>query len=634
MLTEEQIKKIISSDNIREFKTNYINRKINIEILKFNPLMVACSNFSWQVAEYIIAVCSTKMINDTDSNGNTVLMKAFSVGKYDFAMMLIDYGFDNFSQRNIDGFTVVDYINDVDKITHEILSRILDQKALKPINNKNFRIYSYSELNLVPISKGGSYGSILYDRNEGHMVKISRNRSSNTSFIKELMLLRMINKINPKLAANINGFGINSGNYFLILEDLQYSLEDVFDLYFNIDIDAKRDYFMGIYRSLFLSIDRLHNIGVIHRDLKPNNIMIDSDGVLRLIDFGLAEFIGIKGKVADRNSFIGTNGYLAPDSGVTKYLYYNFDRYKLPEYNRNYSSDIFSIGNIIMYSIFNDSISLFFSNESIYYYKNNVGLNKINLHIFTEEMIDKINHISPHLLDLLKHIFDVNSKTRYTAKEVLEHRVFKERISSICICVSENENVINRPIAEIDNPLYTSDDIRFQRGELKYGKEIYDFYLESKIPVTNIEFSETNPFQEFYSRTDINSIDFDVIFNMNIILTSFYGITDDSILKIFFTGKGNNTISYDQIFTNISSLFSSFDNFYPISITSVIEYYVTMLQFHEYPSTTISQFKLTAYREAYEYSISKREEEITVESLMKVIISEISTIKNSLMPIF
>ncbi len=362
------------------------------------------------------------------------------------------------------------------------------------------------------------------------------------------------------------------------------------------------------------------------------NILITDKAKSRLIDFGLAEFIGIKGHISTKNNFAGTNCYIAPDSGVTKYLYYKLEKYKLPDYNRNYSSDIFSLGNIIMYSIFNCSYSLFFSNENIYYYLHTINVPKINLTILNEEMINKINHISPYLLDLLKHIFDVNSKTRYTAKEVLEHPLFKERISDICICSADKDNTIIRSISEIENPLYSSDDVRFQRGELKYGKEISDFYFESKIPATIIDDSVFDIVSNFYSTNDIKSMDFDIIFNMNIILTSFYNSADDSILRIMFNKRSYN----GNIYTNdiIRSLSTAFDNFYPISITSVIEYYVTMLQFHGYPSTIITFFKLTAYKEAYDYSVSERKIEITVESFMKAILSDISDTKDILMPIF
>ena len=59
-----------------------------------------------------------------------------------------------------------------------------------------------------------------------------------------------------------------------------------------------------------LAIQHLHDNGYIYRDLKPENVLIDEKGYLRLTDFGLAKKI----KPGERaNSFCGTPEYLAPE---------------------------------------------------------------------------------------------------------------------------------------------------------------------------------------------------------------------------------------------------------------------------------------------------------------------------------
>jgi len=40
---------------------------------------------------------------------------------------------------------------------------------------------------------------------------------------------------------------------------------------------------------IILAVEALHQLGYIHRDLKPGNFLIDKDGHLKLIDFGLSK---------------------------------------------------------------------------------------------------------------------------------------------------------------------------------------------------------------------------------------------------------------------------------------------------------------------------------------------------------
>ncbi|MCB1625118.1 MAG: protein kinase [Pseudomonadales bacterium] len=82
-------------------------------------------------------------------------------------------------------------------------------------------------------------------------------------------------------------------------------------------------------RDLALALQAIHSAGILHRDLKPGNVMLRDDDTVALIDFGLAKARALELEITDTGLIFGTPHYMSPEQGHGKPIDERSDLYSL-----------------------------------------------------------------------------------------------------------------------------------------------------------------------------------------------------------------------------------------------------------------------------------------------------------------
>ncbi len=69
----------------------------------------------------------------------------------------------------------------------------------------------------------------------------------------------------------------------------------------------------GFVRQAALAVHHAHEHGVVHRDIKPGNIMVGKDGHVWVMDFGLAKQVSVRSSLSVSGMILGTPSYMPPE---------------------------------------------------------------------------------------------------------------------------------------------------------------------------------------------------------------------------------------------------------------------------------------------------------------------------------
>jgi serine/threonine-protein kinase len=154
---------------------------------------------------------------------------------------------------------------------------------------------------------------------------MSRSPEDLERFKREIRLAR---KITHRNVLRTYDYGEAEGVYFISMEFVRgYTLAELLE-------EAPAHQMvprvgMGIARQICRGLEAAHEQGIIHRDIKPQNVLIDHKGEVKLMDFGIARMAEAHEGMTQAGLIVGTPHYMSPEQVQGKQLDPRSDVYSM-----------------------------------------------------------------------------------------------------------------------------------------------------------------------------------------------------------------------------------------------------------------------------------------------------------------
>jgi serine/threonine protein kinase/Tfp pilus assembly protein PilF len=137
--------------------------------------------------------------------------------------------------------------------------------------------------------------------------------------------LKLARKISQRNVCRMHDLNKEDGAYYITMEyvvgeDLKRLIKKVGQMSAGKTISIAKQVCEGLAEA--------HSLGIVHRDLKPQNIMVDEAGNAKIMDFGIARSLKVKG-ITGAGVMIGTPEYMSPEQVEGKDIDQRSDIYSL-----------------------------------------------------------------------------------------------------------------------------------------------------------------------------------------------------------------------------------------------------------------------------------------------------------------
>ncbi len=140
--------------------------------------------------------------------------------------------------------------------------------------------------------------------------------------------IRLARKITHRNVLRTYDYGEAEGVYFISMEFVRgYTLSELLGEAAGRQMAPRAA--MGISRQICRGLQAAHEQGIIHRDIKPQNVLIDAKGEVKLMDFGIARMTETSEAMTQAGLIVGTPHYMSPEQVQGKQLDPRSDVYAL-----------------------------------------------------------------------------------------------------------------------------------------------------------------------------------------------------------------------------------------------------------------------------------------------------------------
>jgi len=186
------------------------------------------------------------------------------------------------------------------------------------LNEARHSRIQHKDIKMIKKIGQGAFGSVFAARNQSNMSTLAvkqiwlGGRGNNRTLTQTKREVDLLSKLNHENIVRYLGANKEDDNLYMYLELVEGgSLED--KMYpqggrNKLSLHKAQDY----GEQILTGLDYLHSNKVVHRDLKPGNVLLAQDGTLKLADFG-ASFDIANATLARNQTTVGTPHYMAPE---------------------------------------------------------------------------------------------------------------------------------------------------------------------------------------------------------------------------------------------------------------------------------------------------------------------------------